>query len=369
MTLRGIAENVQFMCGTYGESVWEDLAVAIVSDGRSKANEKTLDWMTQRGLFDEKLMTVEEVGLNVDMHLFEHTMQMVKSWNQQVSKGAYYKPLQAIFALKQLNAGKLNSHLWFFNAFAEQLLPEYTVLLDVGTIPGKDAIFRLIRSMDRDPFMAGVCGEIAVYEPKLGNFIEASQNFEYKISNIMDKSLESIFGFISVLPGAFSAYRYCAIRMDDEGEGPLAEYFRSINSSMRELGPFKGNMYLAEDRILCFELLSRKGCKWTLHYVKVRARSLRALPLAVLSSTAAEISYATVLFASCSPSSRRTPLRTPTCPTIWWHSSGSGGAGSTARSLQASTRSETSASSGLIRRILSSTRSLSRSSSAISACR
>ena len=40
-------------------------------------------------------------------------------------------------------------------AFAQQLSPEYTVLLDVGTIPGKDAITRLIRSMDRDVNMAG----------------------------------------------------------------------------------------------------------------------------------------------------------------------------------------------------------------------
>ena len=30
----------------------------------------------------------------------------------------------------------------------------------------------------------------------------------------------------------------------------------------------QGNMYLAEDRILCFELLARKGKAYTLHYVK-----------------------------------------------------------------------------------------------------
>ena len=29
------------------------------------------------------------------------------------------------------------------------------------------------------------------------------QNFEYKISNILDKPTESSFGFISVLPGHF----------------------------------------------------------------------------------------------------------------------------------------------------------------------
>ena len=45
------------------------------------------------------------------------------------------------------------------------------------------------------------------------------------MSNILDKPLESIFGYISVLPGAFSAYRYIALQNDSAGEGPLQKYF------------------------------------------------------------------------------------------------------------------------------------------------
>ena len=86
------------------------------------------------------------------------------------------------------------------------------------------------------------------YGQNLLNPLVAAQNFEYKMSNILDKPLyvlisflavdvflgadlishfsrESVFGYITVLPGAFSAYRYIALQNDSTGEGPLQKYF------------------------------------------------------------------------------------------------------------------------------------------------
>jgi chitin synthase len=99
----------------------------------------------------------------------------------------------------------------------------------------------------------------------------AVQNFEYKISNILDKPLESAFGYVSVLPGAFSAYRFRAIM-----GRPLEQYFHGDHTLSKILGKkgiegmniFKKNMFLAEDRILCFELVAKAGQKWHLSYIK-----------------------------------------------------------------------------------------------------
>lgn len=99
----------------------------------------------------------------------------------------------------------------------------------------------------------------------------AVQNFEYKISNILDKPLESSFGYVSVLPGAFSAYRFRAIM-----GRPLEQYFHGDHTLSKKLGKkgidgmniFKKNMFLAEDRILCFELVAKAGQKWHLTYIK-----------------------------------------------------------------------------------------------------
>jgi len=101
------------------------------------------------------------------------------------------------------------------------------------------------------------------------NPLVAAQNFEYKMSNILDKPLESAFGFISVLPGAFSAYRYVALQNDKNGKGPLEKYFlgETLHGGS-DAGLFESNMYLAEDRILCFELVTKRNCHWILQYVK-----------------------------------------------------------------------------------------------------
>jgi len=127
----------------------------------------------------------------------------------------------------------------------------------------------------------------------LVNPLVAAQNFEYKISNILDKPLESAFGYVSVLvrfslptslptrvraentngpqPGAFSAYRYRAI-----AGRPLDQYFHGDHTMSERFGKkgidgmniFKKNMFLAEDRILCFEVVAKAGSKWHLSYVK-----------------------------------------------------------------------------------------------------
>ncbi len=87
------------------------------------------------------------------------------------------------------------------------------------------------------------------------------------MSNILDKPFESVLGFISVLPGAFSAYRYLALQNHPDGTGPLEKYF--LGELMHGKSNLAvANMYLAEDRILCFELVSKLNSEWVLRYVE-----------------------------------------------------------------------------------------------------
>lgn len=66
------------------------------------------------------------------------------------------------------------------------------------------------------------------------------------MSHTPDKANESFFGFNSVLPGAYSLFRWEAIR----GE-PLDQFFRNVYRKDEPTSCAEANEFLAEDRIMC----------------------------------------------------------------------------------------------------------------------
>ncbi|RIA92349.1 glycosyltransferase family 2 protein [Glomus cerebriforme] len=278
-TMSSAIKNVAHLCTrdrskTWGKDGWKKIVVVVVADGRNKINKRVLKVLGAMGVYQDGIMQDDVAGNPVTGHLFEFTSQLMVDSNFDI-RGAdkSIPPVQVLFCLKEKNAKKLNSHRWFFNAFAAQLNPNVCVLLDVGTKPSHTSIYHLWKAFDREPNIGGACGEIKAELGKgcmnLINPMVASQNFEYKMSNILDKPLESVFGYISVLPGAFSAYRYRALKNTAPGKGPLASYFKGEKlHGSGDAGIFEANMYLAEDRILCFELVTKKHEAWKLKYVK-----------------------------------------------------------------------------------------------------
>lgn len=171
------------------------------------------------------------------------------------------------------------------------------MLLDVGTRPGNNSIYRLWKTFDVNSNVGGACGEIAVYKGKnwqfllnpLGSclssrrrcfndnfFLVAAQNFEYKLSNILDKPTESVFGYISVLvccctestatdvtkigslvlslligmlespvvgdDNLIVLHRYIALANNKDGTGPLASYFKGEVLHGHDTDIFTSNM-------------------------------------------------------------------------------------------------------------------------------
>jgi len=289
-TLHGVMLNIRDICKTKqskywrrsaeeGVPGWQKITVALIVDGLEPMDKTVLDLLATVGVYQDGVMKKQVDGKDTVAHIFEYTTQISVDATPKLilphgDDPNNLVPVQIIFVLKAKNQKKINSHRWLFNAIGQILQPEICVLIDAGTKPGHKSIYYLWEAFYNDKHLGGCCGEIHAMinkGRKLLNPLVAAQNFEYKMSNILDKPLESSFGYVSVLPGAFSAYRYRAI----QGR-PLEQYFHGDHSLADRLGSkgiygmniFTKNMFLAEDRILCFELVAKAGCKWTLTYVK-----------------------------------------------------------------------------------------------------
>lgn len=287
-TMHGVMQNVKEIVNlkksefwNKGGPAWQKIVVCLVFDGIDPCDKGTLDILATIGVYQDGVMKKDIDGKETIAHIFEYTTQLSVTPSQQLCRpqedggSTTFPPVQMLFCLKQKNSKKINSHRWLFTAFGRILNPEVCILLDAGTKPQPRSLLALWEAFYNDKNLGGACGEITAMLGKGGrnllNPLVAAQNFEYKISNILDKPLESSFGYVSVLPGAFSAYRFRAIM-----GRPLEQYFHGDHTLSKKYGKkgiegmniFKKNMFLAEDRILCFELVAKAGSKWHLTYVK-----------------------------------------------------------------------------------------------------
>lgn len=291
-TLKGVFDNIQNLSrrtdSVWGDDSWQKVTVVVVADGRAQLHPRSRKLLAALGVYQDGHAKSKVDERSVKAHVYEYTttVGIERVARDRVHLAPGHTPVQLMLCLKERNARKINSHRWCFQAFAPALEPKVVMLLDCGTAPAPDAFYRLWNAF-KDPAVAGACGEMRVALQGgrlLLNPLVAAQNFEYKISNVLDKPMELVFGFISVLPGAFSAYRWDAL-LNVDGQGPLEKYFKGeflhLNARMdpdddelelkershQEAGLFTSNMYLAEDRILCFELVAKRGHRYVLRYV------------------------------------------------------------------------------------------------------
>jgi len=57
--------------------------------------------------------------------------------------------------MKHRNQGKIESHKWFFKGFCEYMNPEFTQIIDCGSIPLWNSISYIIMHMESFPDVGG----------------------------------------------------------------------------------------------------------------------------------------------------------------------------------------------------------------------
>ncbi|KAL1878001.1 Chitin synthase, class 3 [Diaporthe australafricana] len=275
MNLRDIAnlKKSEFWNGR-GPS-WQKLVICVVMDGIEACDEAVLDVLATIGLYQDGIMVPDVDGREVTAHVFECTTQLSINANQQLIRPLddspqTLPPVQMMLCMKTKNAGKINSYRWIYKAFGRMLNPEIVCNIDTGTYLGPRALLRLWEAFYYDDNLGAACGAVQAdlggrrWNRDLLNPLVATQNFEYKLAVQLERSMEASTGYLSVLPGAFSGYRYRAAM-----GRPLNAYFYGdptlktrIGSKTPDHSIYRLNRFLADDRILAFELVIKKGAKW-----------------------------------------------------------------------------------------------------------
>ncbi|GAA5878360.1 hypothetical protein JCM1840_001390 [Sporobolomyces johnsonii] len=134
---------------------------------------------------------------------------------------------------------------------------EVCLMVDADTMCYPDALGYLVRTMQNDNMIMGVCGETRIAN-KRQSWVTMIQVFEYFISHHLAKSFESVFGGVTCLPGCFSMYRIKARKQDDGDWFPvlvqpsiISEYSQNVVTTLHQ----KNLLLLGEDRFLTTLLL------------------------------------------------------------------------------------------------------------------
>ena len=134
--------------------------------------------------------------------------------------------------------------------------------MDIGTEATPGSLAALDSYMSKHPTAGGCCGEIIVkdWRPPGSDLVDMAalmaQWFEYKMGHVLNKTLEDIMGYIGVLPGAFSCYRWDALTVNNYHV--LSQYFRPFIAPHTLPWKLSNIYHLAEDRIMSEEIIKLK---------------------------------------------------------------------------------------------------------------
>ncbi len=165
---------------------------------------------------------------------------------------------------KAQNSGKLDSHRIFYDRICPGLNPDYCFQIDAGTLLERKAFTGMCALFEADKDTAGLASNVLIAPPGDGNIIQSFQCGDFAVQKTIRWPSEVFSGYLSVLPGQFSAIRWSSFNRTEPGGGmsPKQRYLRGQNCRSAA----ESMMYLSEDRVLGFELATQRGQNNRLDY-------------------------------------------------------------------------------------------------------
>lgn len=188
-----------------------------------------------------------------------------------------YAQIRVVFYIKSENKGKLDSHWHFFEVICQYLGPKYCIQMDVGTNPCVDAVERMLEVVEHQERIGVVACRSYIPAPRHSlEILKVWQFADMLKERVVVWPTEALLGYLSVMPGQMCMMKWDAVNSrhspaacpsdfetsDESRSKVLTSYYRGLEQN----GPFESNMFLAEDRILGFEIANNKSTRWKIDY-------------------------------------------------------------------------------------------------------
>ncbi len=299
VSLLGLIRNAQYLKMCDVGFAKHEMALCVIVDGADRMSASFFKYAQQCKFIDARC---KDGGS--DIHVYETytdggelcellrectTSGRSNSWidsNQdyirdKLTKGAFdydeNLKVRVVFYIKSKNLGKLDSHWHFFEVICQFLNPKYCVQMDVGTNPNVDATKKMLEVICRREHIGVVACRSYIASPKNHlNIIGVWQFSDMLRERFISWPTEALLGYLSVMPGQMCLMKWeavdsrkCSTSDFGSSESYQDRHCRTLKSYYRGLeenGPFESNMFLAEDRVLGFEIVHNKKNRWRIDY-------------------------------------------------------------------------------------------------------
>jgi chitin synthase len=240
--------------------------ICIVVDGQAQMHPSLRGWLKNVQLTLDAPRRYAGLDIHITSHYADTLTRIIDPATPKPAAECMLK-VEVMLCIKNENRGKLESHVLFFREICMAVQPEFCYQIDAGTTVAEDALSRMIRRMDTSRDIGAIAPRVMPAVPaSTASSLQNWQFYDFALHKALYWPLESMTGFLSVVPGQTCVFRWRALKHPDANDrkpDPVHTYLRGLSTS----NPVERVMYLAEDRIIGFEIAMTCDRKWTLDYL------------------------------------------------------------------------------------------------------
>ena len=197
--------------------------ICVSAEGRDQMAPRVAGWLRSAGLTATAAMRL--AGAEVHLSL-RRTGELQRSLglDQGLEDESGSRRTGFVVVVKDRNQGKLQSHDLFFATLCRELQPTYCFQIDCGTALEPDALGKLVARMEAAADVAALALRILPAVPRAddGLFVWW-QYLDFALQKSVGWPFEIACGYLSVVPGQASLYRWNALEGGDSAGQGLSE--------------------------------------------------------------------------------------------------------------------------------------------------